>query len=79
MILTDLKCGESARIIELRMPAPDADRLESMGFIPGDTVVAVRCIGSTGPRIYNILGQDLAIGYHTAMNIVVAPASDVLE
>jgi len=73
MILTDLKCGESAVITELRMSLSDAEYLATLGFIPGDTVVAVRCIGSMGPRIYNIQGTDLAIGVDTAAQIVVKP------
>ena len=74
MTLTDLKCGESAVIVELRMSLSDADRLASMGFIPGDTAVAVRCMGRTGPRVYSIQGSDLAIGHDTAAQIVVKPS-----
>lgn len=75
MTLNDLKCGESAVITELRMSLSDAEYLATLGFIPGDTVVAVRCISRMGPRIYNIQGTDLAIGADTAAQIVVKPSA----
>lgn len=75
MTLKDLKCGETALILELRMNPDDTERLETLGFSPGQTVISVRCVGRSGPRIYNLQGQDLAIGADTAAQIVVKPSA----
>lgn len=76
MKLSQLPCGSAATITELCLPQPDQDRLEHLGFSPGESVIAVRCIGQNGPRIYNLQGQDLAIGLDTANQIIVKPTEN---
>ncbi|MBF0621350.1 MAG: ferrous iron transport protein A [Magnetococcales bacterium] len=71
--LADLKQGEKALIMDLKVDNSDASRLVALGIVKGAEVALDKKAPMGDPRIYSVVGYRLALRNDIAQRIVVAP------
>ncbi len=59
--LGDLAVGERGILEDFHMPAPIAEHLMNLGFIPGLEVLVSRTGPGGNPRIYRVDGNEVAL------------------
>ena len=64
--LTDLQIGETAVLVELKLPDAVQNYLMHMGFVPDAVVTALRRAPAGDPTVYGIDGMEIALRRETA-------------
>lgn len=59
--LGDLAVGERGILEDFHMPAPIAEHLMNLGFIPGLEVLVARSGPGGNPRVYRVDGNEVAL------------------
>jgi Fe2+ transport system protein FeoA len=67
--LTDLQIGETAVLVELKLPDSVQNYLMHMGFVPDAVVTALRRAPAGDPTVYGIDGMEIALRRETAETI----------
>lgn len=75
MVLRELEVGQSATVVDVRLPDSEANRLMALGFIPGAAVSCVRSSPLRDPRVYAVDGSEIALRNETAAALVVEPTA----
>ena len=71
--LTELECGNSAKVINLQGSHSLIGKLEAMGILPGTIILKKSAIFANGPIIVEKGALQFALGYDLAQKIVVEP------
>ena len=74
-VLTDLRIGETGRLIALDLPDSVQNYLMHMGFVPDAIVTALRRAPAGDPTVYGIDGMEIALRRETADAIRVRSAA----
>ena len=69
--LADLQLREAAQVDSLVLPAPDAQRLMELGFLPGAQVRYSRRSPFGDPRVFQVDGCEVALRAETARQILI--------
>ncbi len=68
--LADLRLREEASVDSLDMPEDDAQRLMSLGFLPGARIRYSRRSPFGDPRVFQVDGCEIALRAETARRIL---------
>jgi ferrous iron transport protein A len=68
--LADLGRREQGILDRLDLPAPFADRLMLLGFLPGVAIEAAAAAPAGDPRIYRVDGSEIALREETARSLI---------
>ena len=71
MLLSMLKVGEQAKVLQLNNSSQMIKRLNDMGITTGVNLKIVRCAPFYGPIELEVRGFNLAIRYLEAQKIIV--------
>jgi len=71
ILLSQLQCGKSAKVIELQGNPAQKDKLQSMGIYVGAVILKKSAMPSKGPIIIEKGAMQFALGYDIAKKIVV--------
>lgn len=69
--LSELECGNSAKVIKIEGNRVLVDKLKAMGIYTGTTILKKSAIPSKGPIIVEKGAMQFAFGYDIAENIFV--------
>jgi len=69
--LSELECGNSAKVIKLNGNCILIGKLKAMGIYAGTTIVKKSAIPAKGPIIVEKGTMQFALGYEIAKNIIV--------
>ncbi|MDV3427998.1 MAG: ferrous iron transport protein A [Bacillota bacterium] len=69
--LSELQCGNSAKVIKLQGNGVLMDKLKAMGIYAGTIIVKKSAIPAKGPIIVEKGAMQFALGYDIAKNILV--------
>jgi len=70
-VLSDLRVGESGRLVALALPAGVQNQLMYMGFVPDALVRVVHRAPAGDPTVYGVDGIEIALRRETAQAIQV--------
>ncbi len=71
MPLTKLRAGEKGIVLEIIGGRGVANRLGSLGIIPGKTITKISAMMMNGPVVIQVGSTQLAIGYGMAGKVIV--------
>jgi ferrous iron transport protein A len=72
-MLSDLKVGENAVLVNLNLPDSVQNHLMHMGFVPDAQVTVLRRAPAGDPTVYSVDGMEVALRYETASAIETRP------
>ena len=72
-VLSELKVGESAILLQLSLPESVQNHLMHMGFVQNARVTALRRAPAGDPTVYGIDGMEVALRRETASSIRIYP------
>lgn len=78
-VLTDLRIGETATLVELNLPDSVQNYLMHMGFVPDAQVTALRKAPAGDPTVYAIDGMEIALRRETAEAIHVRSSEETSQ
>jgi Fe2+ transport system protein FeoA len=71
IFLSELQCGKSAKVVELKGEPDKINKLEAMGIYVGAVILKKSALLSKGPIIIEKGAMQFALGYDTAKEIIV--------
>jgi Fe2+ transport system protein FeoA len=73
--LASMKEGEEGVLERLDLPESMAQRLMTMGFLPGSHVRVTRRAPGGDPRVYRVDGSEIALRHETAAHLYLSTTS----